>query len=119
MTVLLLTCAYNGAEFIRVGYYVNNEYADEALRDNPPATVQVDRVVRNILADKPRVTRYNIDYGVPVATATPAISDGGMGGVGDAQMHEYSPEAMFPGPGAAQGGGFEAAAAQGMMGGAY
>jgi len=119
VTVLLLTCAYNGAEFIRVGYYVNNEYADEALRDNPPATVQVDRVVRNILADKPRVTRYNIDYGVPVATVTPAISDGGMGGA-DAMMQEYSPEAMYPGAGAGQGGMMEAqAAAAGMMGGAY
>ena len=122
VTVLLLTCAYNGAEFIRVGYYVNNEYADEALRDNPPATVQVDRVVRNILADKPRVTRYNIDYGVPVATVTPAISDGGMGGnaMADQMMHEYSPEAMYPTAGAGQGGMMmEAAAAGGGMMGAY
>ena len=29
VTVLLLTCSYNQKEFIRVGYYVNNEYADE------------------------------------------------------------------------------------------
>ena len=90
VTVILLTCAYNGAEFIRVGYYVNNEYADEALRDNPPAVVQVDRVVRNILADKPRVTRFNIDYGVAQGGATPQISDGGV--MADAGMFEYSPE---------------------------
>jgi hypothetical protein len=31
-TVLLLTCSYNEVEFIRVGYYVNNEYADEVGR---------------------------------------------------------------------------------------
>jgi len=73
VTVILLTCAYNGAEFIRVGYYVNNEYADEALRDNPPAVVQMDRVSRSILEDKPRVTRFPIDWGV--AISTPQISD--------------------------------------------
>ena len=69
---------------------MNNEYADEALRDNPPAVVQVDRVVRNILADKPRVTRFNIDYGVAQGGATPQISDGGV--MADAGMFEYSPE---------------------------
>ena len=25
VTVILLTCAYKGAEFLRVGYYVSNE----------------------------------------------------------------------------------------------
>ena len=28
VTVVLLTCSYRGHEFIRVGYYVNNEYTD-------------------------------------------------------------------------------------------
>lgn len=28
VTVVLLTCSYRGHEFIRVGYYVNNEYND-------------------------------------------------------------------------------------------
>lgn len=28
VTVVLLTCSYRGHEFIRVGYYVNNEYSD-------------------------------------------------------------------------------------------
>nr|CAI6767330.1 CBM_HP1_G0024400.mRNA.1.CDS.1 [Saccharomyces cerevisiae] len=40
--------------------YVNNEYDEEELRENPPAKVQVDHIVRNILAEKPRVTRFNI-----------------------------------------------------------
>jgi hypothetical protein len=26
VTVILLTCSYDGREFVRVGYYVNNEY---------------------------------------------------------------------------------------------
>ncbi|SCU87753.1 LADA_0E05952g1_1 [Lachancea dasiensis] len=60
VTVILLSCSYDGREFVRVGYYVNNEYDNEELRENPPAKVQVEQVVRNILAEKPRVTRFNI-----------------------------------------------------------
>lgn len=36
VTVVLITCTYLGQEFIRVGYYVNNEYTDPELRENPP-----------------------------------------------------------------------------------
>ncbi|XP_028785521.1 histone chaperone ASF1B isoform X2 [Neltuma alba] len=36
VTVLLLTCSYLGQEFVRVGYYVNNDYDDEQLREEPP-----------------------------------------------------------------------------------
>lgn len=60
VTVILLSCSYAGREFVRVGYYVNNEYDSEEMRENPPAKVQVEHVVRNILAEKPRVTRFNI-----------------------------------------------------------
>ncbi|KAG5358538.1 Histone chaperone ASF1 [Yarrowia sp. B02] len=60
VTVIILSCSYNDREFVRVGYYVNNEYDSEELRLNPPPKVQVDHVVRNILAEKPRVTRFNI-----------------------------------------------------------
>ena len=62
VTVLLLTCSYLGQEFIRVGYYVNNDYDDEQLREEPPPKVSVDRVQRNILADKPRVTKFPINF---------------------------------------------------------
>eukprot|EP00245_Coleochaete_scutata_P013322 TRINITY_DN5387_c0_g1_i1.p1 TRINITY_DN5387_c0_g1~~TRINITY_DN5387_c0_g1_i1.p1 ORF type:complete len:183 (+),score=36.34 TRINITY_DN5387_c0_g1_i1:276-824(+) len=62
VTVILLTCAYRNEEFIRVGYYVNNEYVDEELREEPPANVLIDRVQRNILADKPRVTKFPITW---------------------------------------------------------
>ncbi len=90
VTVILLTCAYNNQEFIRVGYYVNNEYAEESLRDNPPPVIMIDKVVRNILADKPRVTRFNADWGVPApAVATPAISDSHMD---DTAMAETTPD---------------------------
>ncbi|OVA14314.1 Histone chaperone [Macleaya cordata] len=62
VTVLLLTCSYMGQEFIRVGYYVNNDYDDEQLREEPPQKVLIDRVQRNILADKPRVTKFPISF---------------------------------------------------------
>ncbi|KAF6158386.1 hypothetical protein GIB67_022466 [Kingdonia uniflora] len=62
VTVLLLTCSYMGQEFIRVGYYVNNDYTDEQLREEPPQKVLIDKVQRNILADKPRVTKFPINF---------------------------------------------------------
>ena len=62
VTVLLLTCSYVGQEFIRVGYYVNNEYDDEQLKEEPPQKVLIDSVQRNILSDKPRVTKFPINF---------------------------------------------------------
>lgn len=44
VTVVLLTCSYRSKEFIRVGYYVNNEYSDPELKENPPNTPQYDKV---------------------------------------------------------------------------
>lgn len=62
VTVLLLTCSYLGQEFLRVGYYVNNDYDDEQLREEPPPKVLIERVQRNILSDKPRVTKFPINF---------------------------------------------------------
>jgi len=122
VTVLLLTCSYREKEFIRIGYYVNNDYPEtevalvqaraewktqvEAIQAQysmafqqataqqeaaqsahaqavaaglpPPAEVQVSfpsppvfppapdvdvqHLSRNILADKPRVTRFQIPW---------------------------------------------------------
>jgi histone chaperone ASF1 len=62
VTVILLTCAYDGREFVRVGYYVNNEYDSEELNADPPAKPLLDRVRRNVLAEKPRVTRFAIKW---------------------------------------------------------
>lgn len=64
VTVILLTALYNGNEFIRVGYYVNNDYEDEALRENPPEEVDLTKVRREVLVSKPRVTRFNIKWWV-------------------------------------------------------
>jgi histone chaperone ASF1 len=62
VTVVLLTCAYDGREFVRVGYYVNNEYDSEELNADPPAKPIIEKIRRNVLADKPRVTRFAIKW---------------------------------------------------------
>lgn len=86
VTVILLSCFYRDREFIRVGYYVNSEcacqhpndyhsrfhvpshtpcvprYDCQELNEAPPEHPLYERIIRNILADKPRVTRYQIDW---------------------------------------------------------
>ena len=76
VTVLLLTCSYMGQEFIRVGYYVSNEYVDEHLREEPPAKLLINRVQRNILADKPRVTKFPIVFSAPAPQTTDQVAGG-------------------------------------------
>jgi histone chaperone ASF1 len=53
-----------------VGYYVNNEYTDEALALEPPAKPVIEKVRRSILAEKPRVTRFAIKWYVYSCYAT-------------------------------------------------
>ncbi|EQL31318.1 histone chaperone ASF1 [Blastomyces dermatitidis ATCC 26199] len=62
VTVILLTCSYDGREFVRVGYYVNNEYDSEELNNEPPSKPIIERIRRNVLAEKPRVTRFAIKW---------------------------------------------------------
>lgn len=62
VTVVLITCTYRSQEFIRVGYYVNNEYTDPDLRENPPVKPDFSKLQRNILASNPRVTRFHINW---------------------------------------------------------
>ncbi|KAK3321600.1 histone chaperone ASF1 [Apodospora peruviana] len=62
VTVILLSGSYRDREFVRIGYYVNNEYDSEELNSNPPPTPILERIRRNILAEKPRVTRFAIKW---------------------------------------------------------
>lgn len=62
VTIVLLTCSYRGQEFVRVGYFINNDYTDPELKEMPPAKPQFDKLTRNILASKPRVTRFKINW---------------------------------------------------------
>uniref|UniRef100_A0A7R9YYF3 Anti-silencing function protein 1 n=1 Tax=Pseudictyota dubia TaxID=2749911 RepID=A0A7R9YYF3_9STRA len=96
VTVVLVTCSYKEQEFTRVGYYVNNEYTDDFDPEfGPPQPLDLSKVVRTILADKPRVTRFPIvwnkqDVAGEAQQTTEAIvteeSDSDMG----------LPEAMTP-----------------------
>mmetsp|Transcript_13800 Transcript_13800/g.32207 ORF Transcript_13800/g.32207 Transcript_13800/m.32207 type:complete len:307 (+) Transcript_13800:428-1348(+) len=95
VTVVLVTCSYKEREFVRVGYYVNNEYhdpnappplppaaaADGSQTDVPqgpppiPNPVPLEHIQRQILADKPRVTKFPISWGDEAPAA--ATSGGG------------------------------------------
>lgn len=67
VTVVLVTCSYKEREFVRVGYYVNNEYTGEYDPEvGPPSLAKgldMALVQRQILADKPRVTKFSIPWG--------------------------------------------------------
>ncbi|GAA6000673.1 hypothetical protein JCM5350_001973 [Sporobolomyces pararoseus] len=78
VTVILLTCSYNDQEFVRIGYYVNTDYGDAALKAQHEASLEegaeergivapnpaenIDKLVRSVLAEKPRVTKFNIKW---------------------------------------------------------
>jgi histone chaperone ASF1 len=57
-TVIIITASYRDKEFVRVGYYVNMDYIDEELRENHPEDKVIwDKLSRNVLIEKPKVTR--------------------------------------------------------------
>lgn len=62
----------------QVGYYVNTEYDSPELMEAPPEQIMYDRLVRNILADKPRVTRYQIDWSAGMAQEGGSAEPDGM-----------------------------------------
>lgn len=62
VTIVLLTCSYRGQEFVRVGYFINNDYTDPELKEVPPPKPIFEKLTRNILATKPRVTRFKINW---------------------------------------------------------
>ena len=67
VTVVLVTCSYKDQEFARVGYYVNNEYIpydgySEDIHGPPQQPLDLTKICRTILADKPRVTRFPINW---------------------------------------------------------
>jgi len=62
VTAVIMTCSYRNREFVRVGYYVNNDYTDPELKENPPSSPLYDKLQRDIFATKPIVTRFKIDW---------------------------------------------------------
>jgi len=102
VTVVLVTCSYKEREFVRVGYYVNNELMTEEGTTAPPPELpappaageeatdiaetpaprpfhmsMMDKVQRQILADKPRVTKFPIPWDSQEATKGSASSPAG------------------------------------------
>jgi len=81
-TVVLISCSYHGQEFIRVGYFVHNDYESEELRETPPETPDVSQPIsRSIMAEEPRVTRFRINWGDGPAESVPLDAEGGELGV--------------------------------------
>ena len=66
---MLVTCSYANQEFFRVGYYVNNYYEDPELTENPPEKPDITRLTRHILVEKPRVTKFQIQWEDPAEAA--------------------------------------------------
>lgn len=87
MTVVLLKCYYRSSEFLRVGFYVNNEYDNPEMQENPPTPHDVARINRNILAAKPRITTFNNRWD----NTTPEIEEVS---IIDAEMHEGEGELL-------------------------
>lgn len=77
-----------------MGYYVNNDYDNEQLREEPPQKVLIDRVQRNILSDKPRVTKFPINFhpeNNESSEQTPPL-DHGTGAAGNEEQLPFSTE---------------------------
>ena len=62
VTGILLTCSYAEQEFFRVGYYVNNYYEEQELCENPPPKPLIEKLTRHVLVEKPRVTKFQIQW---------------------------------------------------------
>ncbi|KAI9219734.1 ASF1 like histone chaperone-domain-containing protein [Blastocladiella britannica] len=75
VTVVSLQVSYMNCEFVRIGYLVNNEYNDPVLQEEPPSVPDMSKLVRNILADKPRVTRFHINWENPQVIEYPDNMD--------------------------------------------
>lgn len=86
-TLILLTCSYRDEEFVRVGYFINNDYSDPQLRELPPDRPQFDKLTRNILASKPRVKRFPINW---TDTTIATINNLNMNDSPDSTINKFS-----------------------------
>jgi len=82
VTAVMITCSYHEQEFVRVGYFVHNDYESEELREkqkeNPSETPDMSQTItRNIMAEEPRVTRFRINWGDGPALEQPPVEEEG------------------------------------------
>jgi len=68
VTVILLTCSYKGSEFIRVGYYVNNEYDGElpVLSGPGPKSQKVETIEEEAAAEPEENQKKGLPIGAEV-----------------------------------------------------
>ena len=64
-TVVLLTCMYKDVEFLHVGYYLNNEYIEPEMNENPPAKPDISKIRRTIADKEARVTKFPHRFDFP------------------------------------------------------
>jgi len=74
ITAVLLTCHYHGQEWMRIGYYVQCDYDDPALNEDPPITPVYERLRRTVILE-PRVTRFNIAWHQQTAQLLPPVAN--------------------------------------------
>lgn len=93
VTGVLVTCSYNQQEFFRVGYYVNNYYEEQELAENPPELPLIDRLTRHILVEKPRVTKFQIQWDDSQALAAAMMMGGtDLNQMGGMMQHQQQVE---------------------------
>lgn len=98
VTVILLTCSYRNQEFIRVGYYVSNEYEDAELVENPPSQPELDKLKRNILASNPRVTKFKVNWDNTTPTTAASTTEVTVKDNGETSVHPADNENIPPMP---------------------
>jgi histone chaperone ASF1 len=93
ITVILVTCSYREQEFARVGYYVNNEFRPFEGYDKEQhgeveleSPIDLSKVYRTIVADKPRVTRFPIQWSGPISNSGVDASTHVDGSYGDVRL---------------------------------
>jgi histone chaperone ASF1 len=62
LTVILLKFWYKKKEFIRLGYFINNELNEEGIMQltKDEKNLSLNHITRKILIDQPRITYYPV-----------------------------------------------------------
>lgn len=71
VSAFVLDVSYKGKEFFRVGYFVYHHYASPVFIENDPPEVMIEDVVRNVLTEKPRITRFDVEIAKPAMPTIP------------------------------------------------
>ena len=59
---IVLSSSYNNQEFFRCGYFLNVYFEDEEMNIDLPEIINVNHLVRNLLADNPKIFSFDINW---------------------------------------------------------